>query len=134
MFKVIIAGGRTFADYELLKNKSDFILSKIKDSIQIVSGTADGADKLGEQYRKERGYSLQEFPAPWNEIEGKPLHQIGIRKDGKKYWKAAGHFRNAQMAEYADGLIAFWNGKSRGTQNMIELAKLQNIKVAVVRY
>ena len=135
-FKVIVAGGRSMNNYELLCRKLDHILSdKAKQCrIQIVSGTANGADALGERYAKERGFSIAKFPAPWEDIEGKPPHSIGTRRDGKKYWKAAGHHRNDQMADYADALVAFWDGESSGTKNMIGLAEGKELKVAVVRY
>ena len=56
-FKVVIAGGRDFNDYKLLKEKMDWILSnKSSSNIVIVSGGAHGADLLGELYAKEKGY------------------------------------------------------------------------------
>ena len=117
MFKVIIAGSRTFNDYELLKNFADYKLKNIHDNIEIVSGGAKGADTLGEQYARERGYIIKVFPANWNE-QG----------------KAAGYIRNTEMARYADALIAFWDGKSRGTRHMIETAKALHLKVGVQKF
>jgi hypothetical protein len=116
MFKVIIAGGREFKDYELLKSKLDKILQN-KTDIQIVSGKARGADSLGETYAKERGYDIEEFPADW-----------------KKYGKPAGYIRNKQMAEYADACVCFWDGVSSGTGHMIGLAKEHKLLLRVVRY
>lgn len=116
MFKVIIAGSRNFNDYELLKQKCDIILSEQTD-IEIVSGTASGADKLGEVYAKEKGYQLKQFPADWD-----------------KYGKSAGYKRNQQMAEYGDALIAFWDGISKGTEHMINLAKKHNLKIKIIKY
>ena len=117
-YKVIVAGCRDFADYELLKEKCDFYLQNKKpENIVIVSGHASGADALGERYAQERGYELEPFPADW-----------------KANGRAAGPIRNAKMASVAHTLIAFWNGKSRGTKNMIDTAKKHNLQVAVVRY
>ncbi len=117
-YKVIVAGCRDFADYELLKEKCDFYLQNKKpENIVIVSGHASGADTLGERYAQERGYELKTFPADW-----------------KANGRAAGPIRNAKMASVAHTLIAFWNGKSRGTKNMIDTAKKHNLQVAVVRY
>ena len=113
-FKVIIAGGRTFNNYDLLCQNCDKALS-LQTEIEIVSGTANGADKLGEKYAKENGYSIKQFPADWN-----------------KYGKSAGYKRNEEMAKYADALIAFWDGKSKGTKHMIDLAKRYGLKVKVV--
>lgn len=114
--KVIIAGSRNFTNYKKLSKICDHLLQHQTD-IEIVSGTARGADRLGEQYAKEKGYAIKQFPADWN-----------------KHGKAAGPKRNQQMANYADALIAFWDGKSRGAKNMIELAKAVNLKIRVFKY
>lgn len=114
--KVIIAGGRDFNGYELLKKYVDYYLSS-QIEIEIVSGTANGADKLGEYYANENKYLLTQFPADWN-------------KNGK----SAGYIRNSEMAKYSDALIAFWNGNSKGTKHMIDIANNLNLKVKVVRY
>lgn len=118
-YKVIIAGGRHFQDYEILKEKADYYLqSKLSThNVIIVSGHASGADSLGERYAEERGLKVELHPADWN-----------------KHGRAAGPIRNAEMAETSDALIAFWDGQSRGTKNMIDLAKSKGLKVAIVRY
>lgn len=114
-FRVIVAGSRTFTDYERLKKVLDEALRKrAQDGVVIVSGTARGADQLGERYAEERGYAVERFPANWQE-----------------YGKAAGFIRNKQMAEHADGLMAFWDGQSKGTHNMIQLAVEYGLKVIV---
>lgn len=112
--KVIIAGSRDFNDYDLLKSKCDKILSQ-QTNIEIVSGTAKGADTLGERYAEEKGYKLTKFSADW-ENKG----------------NSAGYLRNEQMAKYADTLIAFWNGRSRGAKHMIDLAYKYKLKVRVI--
>ena len=117
-YKVIIAGCRDFADYELLKEECDFYLQNQKpEDIVIVSGHASGADALGEHYALERDLQLETYTADW-----------------KAHGRAAGPIRNAQMASVAHALIAFWDGKSRETKNMIDTAKKHNLQVAVVRY
>lgn len=117
MFKVIIAGSRSFQDYPMLKKYADFKLSNIKDTIEIVSGGAKGADSLGERYAKENGYSLKVFPADW-----------------ERFGKAAGYMRNVEMARYADALLAFWDGKSCGTMHMIQIAYNYDLKVGVQHF
>lgn len=117
MFKVIVAGGRDFNDYELLKSKLDYVLQKKLPNVTIVSGTARGADRLGEKYATERGLEVVKFPAEWD-----------------KYGKSAGYRRNAEMADYADGCVCFWDGKSRGTKHMIDLAKKKGIQCIVINY
>lgn len=119
MFKVIIAGGRDFGDFELLTTRCDLYLQDVvaKTKVEVVCGQAKGADALGKQYAQMRGYPVKSFPADWN------LHG-----------KAAGPIRNEQMAKYANALIAFWDGESRGTKNMIDLAHANGLVVRVVRY
>lgn len=117
MFRVIIAGGRDFADYALLSKTMDEYLSGISDDISIVCGQARGADTLGERYAKEHGYDVHYFPAEW-----------------KRYGKAAGYIRNTEMAKNADALVAFWDGASLGTEHMIATAEQVGLNVRVVRY
>lgn len=133
LFKVIIAGGRDYKDYNQLKSYCKHLLQN-KDNIEVVSGTAEGADSLGENFAIEHNLGLKSFPAPWHEVNGKPKSEIGTRKDGSQFWKKAGPVRNVQMANYADALIAFWDGKSKGTKHMIDTAKKLGLKVAVKRY
>lgn len=117
MFRVIVAGGRDFNNYAGLAASLDYLLKNINDEIQIVCGMARGADKLGEQYAKERGYKVIYMPADWD-IDG----------------RSAGFKRNIKMAEYADALVAFWDGESPGTRHMIETAKSKGLDIRVKRY
>ena len=117
MFRVIIAGSRTFDNYDLLQHKMDYFLSEITEPVQVVCGLARGADALGLQYARNRGFEIRYYPAEW-----------------ERYGKSAGYRRNAQMAENADALVAFWDGESRGTMNMITQARTHNLKVRIVRY
>lgn len=111
--RVIIAGGRAFKDYKRLCSVCDYMLQNQKD-IEIVSGTAMGADKLGEQYAQEHGYKITRFPAEWD-----------------RYGKSAGFKRNEEMAKYSDALIAFWDGSSKGTEHMINLAEKHGLKIKI---
>jgi hypothetical protein len=104
-------------NWELLCQKCDAILGQIQEPIEIVSGGARGADMMGENYGALRGYPVKIFPANWDE-----------------HGKGAGILRNAQMALYADALIAFWDGESKGTYNMIWQAEAKGLKVRVIRY
>lgn len=109
--KVIIAGSRNFNDYQAMIatiHESGF------DVTEVVSGKASGADTLGERYALERKIPVKEFPALWD-----------------LYGKGAGPIRNGQMADYAEALIAFPIGESRGTRNMIAQAMAKGLKVYV---
>lgn len=117
MFSVIIAGGREFKDYTLLEKTMDYLLRNVTDEITVVCGKARGADTLGEEYGRSRGYCIAEYPAEWY-----------------KYGKRAGYLRNEQMAKNADALVAFWDGQSKGTKHMIDYAIKQGLAVRVKRY
>lgn len=106
VFRVIIAGGRDFSDYNYLKDRADTVLiDKAKThKIEIVSGMAKGADTLAIKYAREKGYGLIEMPADWDRL-------------GKR----AGFVRNQTMADESHALIAFHDTVSRGTRNMIDI-------------
>ena len=118
-FRVIIAGTRSFNDYELLRDSCNNLLSEKQrtHTVVVISGTARGADQMGERYARERGFQLRRFPADW-----------------EQYGKSAGHIRNAKMADNADALIAFWDGESKGTKNMIDNARRKGLAVRVIQY
>lgn len=106
-YKIVVAGTRTFNDYELLETELITVLKGKKPSeVTIVSGGARGADSLGEKFAREKRCWLKVFSADW---------------DG--FGKSAGYRRNAEMANYADACIVFWDGKSKGTKHMIDLAE-----------
>ncbi len=116
MTKAIIAGGRNFDDYPKLCQVCDeFLMDQI--NIEIVSGAYKGADLLGERYAAERNHTIKQFPADW-----------------RRYGKSAGLKRNIEMAIYADFLIAFWDGKSKGTKHMIDLATQAGLNVRIYNY
>lgn len=112
--KIVIAGGRDFDDYEGLRK----VLDKIKwnPGDEIVSGTARGADTLGEKYAEERGLKVSRFPADWS--------------NGKK----AGFLRNEVMAKYCTGGVVFWDGESHGSKNMIYLLNKYRKPCKIVNY
>lgn len=115
--KVIIAGSRDFKNYDMLKSTCDHLLMKVKSDITIISGAAKGADKLGERYAAERGYIISSHPADWD-----------------KYGLSAGYRRNVDMADEGDCLIAFWDGKSKGTKHMIDIAIDKELNVIIVGF
>lgn len=121
VFKVIVAGSRTFDDYALLERKLDNILQNkiLEYDIEIVEGDAKGADKAGGLYADRKGYKKTVMPADWN-----------------SYGRSAGHRRNEEMARYAigGGCVVFWDGISRGSKNMIEMAKKYKLKLLIVKF
>lgn len=134
MVRVIIAGSRNFEDFAILEKEcckafksladDGYLSGHVKEdcsNIEIISGTARGADRLGETFALKYKIKVKRFPAQWN-----------------KYGKKAGYVRNKIMADYAAKsdmcgvLIAFWDGESRGTKMMIDMAKKNNLKIFVI--
>lgn len=114
--KCIIAGSRDCTDIRILEWALD-TCSFYDEITEIVSGGASGADYLGEMLSYAYSLKLTRFPAHWD-----------------LYGKRAGYLRNKEMAQYADGLIALWDGKSKGTQHMIKLATEYKLKLCIYQY
>ena len=112
MRKIIIAGCRNYNDYENFKKECDKLIT---EKVEIVWGGASGVDAMAKRYADEKGHNNKLFKADWT-----------------AFGKSAGPIRNQKMAEYGDELIAFWDGKSRGTRNMILQAKEKLEKIAVI--
>lgn len=119
-YRVIVAGGRDFSDEKYLNESLEALREEYLE-IEIVSGHANGADKLAEEYAKRLGLELKVFPADW-----------------KKYGRAAGPIKNKEMLEYIlEGdpiVVAFWDGQSRGTKDMISKAKEAGVDVKIYMY
>lgn len=109
--KVIIAGSRSITDIIYLRSalETAYEFGAIPYGMcitEVVSGNARGVDRLGEYFAEEQGIYITRFIPDWD-----------------KYGRAAGFRRNEAMAHYADALIAVWDGRSRGTNHMIETMK-----------
>ena len=121
-FYCLIVGSRNFNEYELMKEKLDFLLkNKQEKHIVIVSGGANGADALAEKYAREYHYELVVFPADWTK------------------GKSAGYIRNDKMHKFIAtkedrGVVAFWDGQSKGTTHSFELAKKYNNPLKLIKY
>jgi hypothetical protein len=109
--KTIIAGSRDIVSYgevEAAVKASGFTVT------QVVSGSARGADQLGERYASENRLPIKQFIPDWDRIG-----------------KSAGYRRNEDMARYAEAAIILWDGASKGTKHMIDFATKQGLKVYV---
>lgn len=112
--RIIIAGSRTVTENDV---RNALARCSWAGFISIVvSGTAKGADKFGEMWAEENHIKVHHFPAEWD-----------------KHGRRAGPLRNKVMAENAEGLIAVWDGQSRGTLSMIDLALKYGLRIAVLR-
>lgn len=113
--KVIIAGSRWIKDY-------DQVVAAVTMSglaiTEVVSGGAPGPDKLGERFARQNGLAVKLFHAQWRDRDGSFNYHAGFQ-------------RNTQMAEYADALIALWDGRSSGTKHMIDEAHRVHLTVYV---
>lgn len=99
--KLAIVGSRGFKSLGLV---GDFI-KKLKPTTKVVSGGARGVDQHAIYAAQARGLEAEVFQADW-----------------KRHGKAAGPYRNEIMISSVDGVVAFWDGTSKGTQNAIHLA------------
>lgn len=121
-FFCLVVGSRTFINYEKLSSTLDKLLVNQHDKIiHIVSGGAEGADRLAEQYADERRYVKHIFPADW-----------------KNFGKAAGFRRNVMMHQFIHnyenrGCVAFWDGQSKGTQHSFTLCERYGTSLRVIR-
>lgn len=109
--KVAVIGSRTFNNYESVKDKLD----SISGITLIVSGGAMGADTLGERYARENDIPIRVYKPDWTKGRG------------------AGFLRNTDIINDADIVVAFWDGKSRGTLDSIAKAEKQGKKVLIIK-
>jgi hypothetical protein len=112
--KTIIAGSRSMSSYELLTKIIDSCPFKFEIT-EVVSGTAKGVDKLGEEWAKHNKIPIKQFQADWD-----------------KFGKGAGYRRNEEMAKYADAAIIIHKDASKGTQHMKDLAEKYKLKLHYV--
>ena len=110
--KIAVVGSRSFENYELLEQTLDEYQIK-----EIVSGGAKGADTLAEWYAKNKNIPTKVFLPEY-----------------EKFGRSAPIKRNQQIIEASDQVIAFWDGKSRGTKSTIDLAKKKGIDVIIIEY
>ena len=130
--KIAVIGSRSFSNYRLLSEKLDKI-QQLQQIDVIVSGGAKGADSYSEFWANMHNVETKIFLADWDNIT-RPGATVKRNKYGKQYDSSAGHVRNQLIIDYADIIVAFWDGRSPGTNNAIDLAKDANkpIKVFLV--
>jgi hypothetical protein len=112
--KVVIAGSRNVEDLSLVEkaiSESGFLIT------EVVSGGAKGVDFLAEQWAEENDIPVSVFNADWGQ-----------------YGRGAGPVRNAEMTDYAEALIAVWDGESKGTRDVIAKAEKKGLQVFVCHH
>lgn len=132
-FRIVIAGGRDFNDYDLLQEKCLKLLTNKMPNVIVVSGGAKGADSLGERFAREHNLEVERFLADWDNVEG-PACILKYTSQGKPYNAIAGHLRNKKMGDATDAGIIFWDGKSSGSKDMVNVMKILEKPYRVVNY
>lgn len=117
--KTIVAGSREIKDKELVFETIENAVEDGFDITEIVSGTAEGVDTIGEEWAEKNDIEVSRFPYE-NYLENNPV-------------KVAPLVRNRKMAEYADQAVIIWDGSSSGTENMIEQAEKEGLDLYVNR-
>lgn len=118
---VWVAGGRDFDNWQLLVLKLGALTANLHP-IKIVEGGATGADQMAGRWADQMGYKHKTIEAEWE------LYATAGQKN------PAGMIRNRELCAMADVAIFFWDGRSPGTENSIELAKQKGIPHRVIRY
>lgn len=115
--RIGIVGSRSFFNYDLLEEVITTTLKNDLSNTIIVSGGAKGADALAEIFADN--YKLKKWI---------------FKPDWEKYKKSAGFIRNSEIVDNSDIIFAFWDGKSKGTNHTINLAKKKNKEVIITYF
>lgn len=108
--KIAVVGSRKFKHLNVV----NMLIMHFDRGVTIVSGGGGDVDLMAERVARDNGLSFIPYPADWDQ-----------------YGKAAGPIRNAQIVEACDMLIAFWDGKSKGTKNSIDKARKERKPVFI---
>lgn len=111
MKRIAVIGSRGFSNYEYFTEKLEYLIQNIPEF-----GFVSGGDFLIKKYCKEKGYNLIEYFPEYDKYHG----------------KVAPIKRNDIIVENSDMLIAFWDGKSKGTLYTINKAKDKQIPIRII--
>jgi len=137
--RMVVAGTRGDYYQGFFRKTMNTILKELmerenlhRDDIEIVSGMArEGADYYAVLYAEHNKFPLKECWAKWDDLKA-PGARIKLDNRGNEYNANAGFDRNTEMAKYGTHLIAFWDGRSRGTEHMISAAKAHGLTVVTI--
>lgn len=113
--KVIVAGSRGITDEQLIRGEMKALWSDL-GPFEVVSGDARGVDRISGRIAERAGVTVHHFPADWDRLG-----------------RSAGYRRNEEMARFADYLLVFWDGRSKGTRHMMDLASKHGLPISVVQ-
>ena len=117
--RIIVAGSRMFRNKAFIYNKLNLLTCRIPDRenrLEVVSGLAHGPDQIGLEWAIENNICYRTFPADWD-----------------RFGKQAGYMRNEMMGLYSTRAIIFWDEKSSGTKNMIDICDREKINKRIIR-
>ena len=109
--KLAVIGSRSLINYDLLKTT----LNELKGVKMVISGGAKGADSLSEKWAEEYNIPTKIF-----------------LPDFKSFGRGAYRVRNEEIVNNANEIIAFWDGKSKGTKYTIDFARKKNKRVTII--
>lgn len=116
MKKIAVVGGRDFTDYEYVEAMCQKNIKK-GEEVLFICGKARGADTLGENFAKKYAHKYVEYAPNY-----------------LRFGRGAPNRRNMEMAKEADLVLAFWDGRSRGTKHMIDISRQLGKRVIVYPY
>ena len=108
--KIAIVGSRKLK----ISNLQDYLPEGVTE---IVSGGAVGIDTCAKEYAIKNNLKLTEFLPNYD-----------------RYGHIAPLYRNIEIIDYADEVIALWDGKSSGTKHVIDKCKLKNKNITVYKF
>lgn len=137
--RLIIAGSRGFTDYPMFTKTTLSVMQSLgwdparpAEGVVIIQGEAKGPDTMAREFAIEYGIPFESYPAAWEDI-AVPGVVLKVNRLGRQYNAAAGHHRNARMAETGTHLLLFWDGRSRGSDNMFKQARANALDYLVIR-
>lgn len=130
-YKILaVVGSRAFFDRKRGFKFLNPIFRIHSTLVEIVSGDAEGADAIGKRYAEAHDIEYTGIPAKWQDMSEPCIRKVDRR--GREYNALAGINRNTDIAKYCDILVAFWDGKSKGTKDVIAKAKAFKKKVIII--
>lgn len=115
-FRVVVFGGRDYADKRTLYRALDVVHARRKITC-IIEGEMSGADRLARLWAEDRGIAVDPYPADWDNIE-RPGAMVRRNSRGKLYDAAAGPFRNERMLREGHPSFAIGCPGGKGTRDM----------------
>lgn len=103
IMKLMVTGSRNWNDYSTLMEELD---QWKRLATELLHGGAGGADQMADRWAKENGVAVRM-----------------LEPDYAKHKAAAPHVRNTELVKQADGVLAFWDGQSKGTASTIAKAR-----------